>query len=544
MAAVCVTAPRGGKLCLASLRRPATGALLKTAHLPTYTQSRSSSSSSSSISTQLNLPHFKAHSKDISLLQTPSNFYTSIKSIISRAQSRIFLSSLYIGKDELELIDSLRSALQSRPSLKLIVLVDALRSTREGPFDPARPEKTNSCASLLASLHRDFPHQVDVRLYRTPGLSPWMERLIGKRLVEGAGLQHMKIYGGDDEVIISGANLSNDYFTNRQDRYVHFKSNPTLSQYLHSLILVTAKFSYGLRALDVASGGGSKTPYHSPYRLEWDHGSQLLLAEHYDGSIAEDGDVEPDIQHTEHSFQLSGGQAIQAHTSRWQQSEQQSPSSPSHDTTITPLIQMGPLNITQETTSMPTLFDSFHQPNSRLDITSGYFSLFPAYKDLVLALPPSVRTRIIAAAPISNGFYGSKGISRHVPPAYTWLEKKFYEQLKAAGKDQHVTISEWVKQGWTYHAKGIWYTPPSHTSPTHTLLGSSNFGSRSALRDLECTLLIETEPTSPLSTQLKQELQALHSHATQPVDDQLFARPDRRVHPGVRIATEIIKGRL
>ena len=39
-------------------------------------------------------------------------------------------------------------------------------------------------------------------------------------LNETVGLQHMKLYLYDDTVLISGANLSEDYFVNRQDRFV------------------------------------------------------------------------------------------------------------------------------------------------------------------------------------------------------------------------------------------------------------------------------------------------------------------------------------
>ncbi|CAO1623967.1 unnamed protein product [Sympodiomycopsis kandeliae] len=512
----------------------------------------SDSSIAQTVSQQLGLPRFRARSKDIALLKTPSSFYEEIKGIIKRAQHRIYLSSLYIGKDEVELLQCLRESLQSKPGLRVIVLLDALRSTREGPFtySPSSDKKLNpSCASLIASLARDFPNQIDVRLYRTPGLSPWMEKIIGKRLVEGAGLQHMKIYGGDDEVIISGANLSTDYFTNRQDRYVHLKKNKMLSIYLHSLMLVTARFSYGLHSDSIGCGDGtSRHPHHSSYRIEWDQGKRLLLAETCDGSISEDGSLgDTHSDHREYHFESSAGNAIQSHTHRWKTNtssdQERDPANSGCDTTIVPLIQMGPLNIQQETQSMPIFFSQLSSP-SQVDMTSGYFSLFPAYKSLLLSLPSDIHTNIIAAAPISNGFYGSKGISRHIPPAYTWLESKFWKEIKRRSKQDDIQITEWEKEGWTYHAKGVWYTPPSSETPTHTLLGSSNFGSRSALRDLECTLLIETDAGSSLSKDLQVELDNLHQHATVKVDDELFNRQERQVSWGVKVATEIIKGRL
>ena len=86
--------------------------------------------------------------------------------------------------------------MQGNPDLQLFVLVDALRSTREGP-------NVASGASTLAALHRDFPEQVSIHLWQTPKLG-FIMRMLGKRFNEGAGLQHMKVYACDDDVIISG----------------------------------------------------------------------------------------------------------------------------------------------------------------------------------------------------------------------------------------------------------------------------------------------------------------------------------------------------
>lgn len=41
-------------------------------------------------------------------------------------------------------------------------------------------------------------------------------RVLPPRVNEVIGVQHIKAYVFDDDVIMSGANLSNDYFTKRQ----------------------------------------------------------------------------------------------------------------------------------------------------------------------------------------------------------------------------------------------------------------------------------------------------------------------------------------
>lgn len=94
-------------------------------------------------------------------------------------------------------ISHIHAALARAPNLRVTVLLDALRSTREGPTE-------RSGASLVARLAGNFPDRVDVRLYHTPALRGLMKRILPRRFDEGWGLQHMKLYGFDDSVVISG----------------------------------------------------------------------------------------------------------------------------------------------------------------------------------------------------------------------------------------------------------------------------------------------------------------------------------------------------
>ena len=71
-----------------------------------------------------------------------------------------------------------------------------LRGTRETP--------NPSCATLLAALNKEFPRRVEVRMYHTPNLTGIRKALLPNRINEGWGLQHMKLYGIDDEIIMSG----------------------------------------------------------------------------------------------------------------------------------------------------------------------------------------------------------------------------------------------------------------------------------------------------------------------------------------------------
>jgi CDP-diacylglycerol---glycerol-3-phosphate 3-phosphatidyltransferase len=115
--------------------------------------------------------------------------------MIGRARNRIFISSLYIGSEEGELISALEKALSTHESLHLHLTLDLNRSTRPGPA---------STTSLLAPLLHAFPERVHVSLFRSPKLKGLMSKLVPPRFNEGWGTWHAKVYGVDNEVMISG----------------------------------------------------------------------------------------------------------------------------------------------------------------------------------------------------------------------------------------------------------------------------------------------------------------------------------------------------
>jgi CDP-diacylglycerol---glycerol-3-phosphate 3-phosphatidyltransferase len=49
-------------------------------------------------------PSFKIHGSQIRIIKTPTDFYETLKDKIRSAKRRVFLSTLYIGKSEKELV--------------------------------------------------------------------------------------------------------------------------------------------------------------------------------------------------------------------------------------------------------------------------------------------------------------------------------------------------------------------------------------------------------------------------------------------------------
>ena len=175
------------------------------------------------------LPGFKVHGSQVRIIHEPFQFYQvtlyhsmlyadiSIQELVSRteaAEERVVMSALYWGVEDRErrLRDTVAASLASRPGLRVRILLDWCRGTRS--------VGGQSSVSLLRPLHDNVPeteaHRCRLSFYQTPQLRGWLQRLLPPKLNEVIGLQHCKVYIFDNSLIMSGANLSQDYFTNRQ----------------------------------------------------------------------------------------------------------------------------------------------------------------------------------------------------------------------------------------------------------------------------------------------------------------------------------------
>jgi CDP-diacylglycerol--glycerol-3-phosphate 3-phosphatidyltransferase len=86
--------------------------------------------------------------------------------------------------------------LASTPSLKVEILIDALRGTRS--------KGGHSSVSLLQPLVKEFGSRASISLYHTPTLGVAAKAVLPDRFREAFGLQHMKVYLFDDDLILSG----------------------------------------------------------------------------------------------------------------------------------------------------------------------------------------------------------------------------------------------------------------------------------------------------------------------------------------------------
>ncbi|KAI0123281.1 hypothetical protein BJ170DRAFT_660087 [Xylariales sp. AK1849] len=462
-------------------------------------------------------PSFKIQGSQIQIIKSPADFYDTLKAKIRTAKKRIFLSTLYIGKSEKELIATLQDALRANPELKLSILTDSLRGTREAP--------NPSCASLLAPLITEFgSDRVEIRMYHTPNLTGIRKKHIPKRINEGWGLQHMKLYGIDDEIILSGANLSSDYFTNRQDRY-HLFSSKEITEYFERLYQGVTSLSFLVEPSKEAAGFDLVWPLTNSAPSPLEQPKQFVSK----ATAIVDALISPK-------------QILPAIAAKTDPA--------ASDTTVYMLAQLSQLLKPDTSTELPAVtrvLQTLAAPQysgSSWTFTAGYFNPAPSLTQLLLSTASSNCT-VITASPQANGFYGSKGVSGMLPDAYTLLARRFMQRSHDQKRDSAIVLKEWRKgtvgepEGWTYHAKGLWITLPQEQNPSLSLVGSSNYTKRSYSLDLEAGAMIVTQNEN-LKKRLGDEKDWLQDYA-KPVTLDDFTRTERRVGLHVRIAMWIVR---
>ncbi|KAL6741797.1 hypothetical protein Aduo_015015 [Ancylostoma duodenale] len=215
------------------------------------------------------------------------------------------------------------------------------------------------------------------------------------------------------------------------------------------------------------------------------------------------------------------------------QTQQASAQRNSSDTLLYPLVQMGLFGYHEEYELLKRLLSSKDSTTS-ITMASGYFNCIKEYEQLIFS-EGKYSMDIVTAAPKANGFFGAAGPSGYIPSMYSWVCERILQMKEKYGRND-VNLYEYHRDGWTFHAKGLWVDTPAQTA---TLVGSSNFGYRSVHRDLEAQILLVTS-NERLRSQLKDERRRLFDFASL-LDGAALRRADHHIPVVVRVVSRIIR---
>ena len=392
----------------------------------------------------------------ITILTDANEFYRSLCDGIAATKSKILLSSLYFDSDAQS--GRISELLAQKTGIeKKIFLLDAQRSIR---ISKGKHSLSSFPKELISNVH----------LLQTP--SYWKTKF-PNRINEMFGTHHMKLYIFDDTLLISGylhnfpnlnlpftlffpptsANLSKDYFTNRQDRYWAIKDAKVVD-YFFELAELSCQFSYKCNdSFEVAKDGNSIE--------ELKHNKMIDLPKDCPCPSTQSRSFANFASEKINEFLIK-----QNKNTTWDFKKLEN-----YDTILIPTVQLGCVNIRVEEELLKSLIRQFATEEHSIKLSTPYFNVT---NDLCNDICKSeAHWKVLTCAPQANGFYQSAGVSYYIPHAYLAQEKKFLTQV--ARSKANVKLYEWFKEKETFHAKGFWIANTKDQLPFISNCGSSNF---------------------------------------------------------------------
>lgn len=415
--------------------------------------------------------------------KTPQDFHQRLCKGIQSAQRRVQLASLYIGpaaeehyRCERQLLTALQSAASRQ--VPIDILLDYNRALRPVPYQSSTITSADACFSAIQT---NADH---TRIYLLSVLPEHWQRLLKNPLNEVAGVFHIKAYIVDDDLFLSGANLSQEYFIDRMDRYWHVRDNPLVQWYadLLAILCESAAVEYQPGSSDAALLSARASTQ-----------SRRHLAAALERLLTDDSNEDESVPNVDAPWQSDADPVAYA----------------------VPTIQVPFLKgLRQHETVQQDLLQACSS-DTEVRLATAYLNPTAAF---LSAVQHFSQVLFLTAGPLSHGFKpqpkaGNKGKA--------WIPHVFaYAAQQITG--EHTKVAYYQRPGWTFHAKGMWLTRAG-TASTLTLAasadvlvlshGSGNFGERSAKRDMESNVLLFLPPQSPLASQAIAEWNALCAHA-------------------------------
>eukprot|EP00890_Picochlorum_soloecismus_P005576 jgi/Picsp_1/6019/NSC_03373-R1_phosphatidylglycerophosphate synthase 1 len=475
--------------------------------------------------------------ENVEILGDPRGFYESIRKGLADAKSRVVFVALYLGLHEgkeVEFLEGLKQAvLNPRNHAKFQIVVDAQRSMRPVRCkDGGRPDlgSKSSVDVLVDQIMSSGRGNLSLSLFHSPLLRGILNRTLPPRVREIVGVQHMKIYIFDDTLILSGANISDSYLTNRQDRIILFRKNKHLANRFHEIANCIASNSFKVvQAKEDASrrcilpsaifpGKFSSSylldpprfdPLTQPFQFSLNLRNQL--EEIFVPSSADKSTLiyrrsfpKRFLAQQTYFNRRSNAMVVDDKSNRsidWDMG----------DTWLLPTVQAGFAGVRQEEAFTLSILNLIGDQDGDLWITSPYMNFSESYVRAMAHLPKEICMTILTSSMEANGFFGSKGLSGQIPLAYAMLEQRFWSRISKNGEQR--TLREYSREGHEFHAKGLYWMPQKTDEPMLASLGSSNFGIRSLRRDLECQSILITK-NKALRNKLKDEWKGLIHHSS------------------------------
>ena len=396
------------------------------------------------------LAHIPVPMAGVRTLSGPDEFRTTLFELISRANKRILITTLYLQDDDAgrEVLAALYAAKAARPALRIAVFVDWHRAQRGLVGKGASVGNTALYAETARRLGPGVP------IYGVP---------VQNR--ELMGVMHLKGFVIDDAVLYSGASI-NDVYLHRHQRYrldrYHLIDSRPLADSMADLATEVLRPNAAVGALD-----GAARPKTAVLRSAIGNFRRLLANS---------------------SYRLLSGVIREGQVG------------------ITPLLGFG----MRGNQLNAVILQLIRHAERRLVLFTPYFNLpGPVRRALEDRLQQGCRITIVVGDKTANDFYIPPDepftTIGALPYLYEGNLRRFCKMHQEAVDQGLLNLHLWRHEKHSFHLKGLL------VDDDYALLTGSNINPRAWRLDLENALLIH-DPQSRLVVQHWEELERILAH--------------------------------
>lgn len=299
--------------------------------------------------------------------------------------------------------------------------------------------------------------------------------------------------------MLSGANLSKDYFVDRQDRYVLLDDTAAADCFHAALLRLT-------QCQSKVSAAASTTTTSA---------AAAAAAVASAAMASRPPRVDTAVQAADILGPLDANSGTSAGVDTW----------------VFPTVQCAPWGIRQDEAVLEQMLGALPEASDVL-LATPYLNPWPDLARALARTSPAGQLEVLTAHLSSHGFHRAQGGMALVPGSYEAILDRCTKRLVGLRQGDW-RILAYKRAHWTFHAKGIWAGPAlaahmqgSRTAPPRdqdvdvdnlpdamlTVLGSSNYNRRYRERDLEVQVVVLTE-NRELIRALVAEAQSLRAWA-------------------------------
>jgi CDP-diacylglycerol--glycerol-3-phosphate 3-phosphatidyltransferase len=148
-----------------------------------------------------------------------------------------------------------------------------------------------------------------------------------------------------------------------------------------------------------------------------------------------------DLRHFRENFSLKIKEFLKTSTSQ----NQTNTTSDKTKAYVYPLLQINDAGVDMDQRVTRKLFENLP---GKISLAVGYFNLTSDYIESMVKRS-SASYDLLVSSPEANGFFNSRGFSKHIPNIYSHLEEEFFKYYSRNNQQERIKMFEYNRENWS-----------------------------------------------------------------------------------------------